>query len=259
MSTYKTLLTEVRTLKKVANDDFKENLLELLNSEDLSQVNQALSLNDALNILSDQEVADILIPKTHDNGFYRLVYWENMDSFGWELLKKYPNHPEWKQLDTLVSIGEGTGSVPKEIENLTNLTELSLRKANVPKEIGNLTNLKDLTLSSCNLTSLPSWIGNLKNLTYLGLYSNNLSTLPKEIGNLTNLDALGLDFNKLTSLPKEIGNLTNLEKLWLNGNKLTSLPEELGKLRRSLKVVELYNNYIKKDELPNWLKRIVSM
>jgi len=133
----------------------------------------------------------------------------------------------------------GLSSLPPQIGNLTNLTELFLvsnQLGILPPEIGNLTNLTELSLSYNRLSSLPSEIGNLTNLMGLFLISNQLSSLPPEIGNLTNLTELSLSDNRLSSLPPEIGNLTNLMRLSLGDdlrlgfgrNQLSSLPPEIG-------------------------------
>jgi len=66
MSTYKSLLTEVRELKRVASVDYKEKLLSLLNSGEIDPINQALSLNDTLGILTDQEIGQVLAPMVMD-------------------------------------------------------------------------------------------------------------------------------------------------------------------------------------------------
>jgi Leucine-rich repeat (LRR) protein len=94
----------------------------------------------------------------------------------------------------------------------------------IPKEIGNLTNLEYLVLGDNQLIgSIPPEIGNLTNLLTLDLSGNQLTgSIPPEIGNLTNLAALILAQNQLTGhIPKEIGNLTNLTWLILSQNQLT--------------------------------------
>ena len=128
-----------------------------------------------------------------------------------------------------------TGSIPPEIELLTNLTYLNLGYNQligpIPSEIGNLTNLTGLSLNDNLLTgSIPSEIGNLTNLTGLSLYDNQLTgSIPSEIWNLTNLTRLSLQDNQLTgSIPIEIGNLTNLTYLTLYNNQLTeTIPESI--------------------------------
>ena len=223
MTTYKSLLKEVRSIKKLASQEYKAKLISLLESEDMGSINQALSLNEALGILTDQEVGDILIPKVIDGNENVKEQWEQ-DGLGWFLLEKFPNHSMWKNLEYLFLRENNLTSLPSSIGNLTNLEHLYSWENNLtslPKEIGNLKNLKVLYLDNNNLSSLPSSIGNLKNLKVLVLDNNNLSSLPKEIGNLKYLYGLGLSNNNLSSLPKEIGNLKNLKKLRLDGNKLT--------------------------------------
>ena len=104
----------------------------------------------------------------------------------------------------------------------------------IPPEIGNLNNLTDLNLISNELSgSIPPEIGNLNNLTFLYLGGNELSgSIPSEIGNLSKLTALNLYYNQLSgSIPPEIGNLNKLTRLWLNNNDFSgSIPPELGNL-----------------------------
>jgi len=200
VSTYKSLLTEVRTLKKLASADFKEKLLSLLNSGEEGQINQAILLNESYGLI-DQEIGDLLIPTVIMSGRYNTQEHWKQDGLGWELLEKYPKHPLWKNLLKLDFQYFNLTSLPSSIGNLTNVYELLLRENNLtslPKEIGNLRNLYNLSVSLNNLKSIPKEIGKLKNLLYLDLYSNNLSSLPKEIGNLKNLEQLYLTENNLT-------------------------------------------------------------
>ena len=69
----------------------------------------------------------------------------------------------------------------------------------IPKEIGNLTQLRKLSLESNNYIGLiPKEIGELKNITHLTLSKNQLSgNIPSEIGKLESLEHLGLNSNKL--------------------------------------------------------------
>ena len=131
-------------------------------------------------------------------------------------------------------------SLPPEIWQLTNLTELEL-----------------LRLSSNDLTSLLPEIGQLNNLTELDLGWNDLTSLPPEIGQLTNLTELDLSYNELTSLPTEITQLNNLTTLDLEDNQLTSLPTEIGQLTKLEELDLKYNNFSQtertsiRERLPN--------
>jgi Leucine-rich repeat (LRR) protein len=135
-------------------------------------------------------------------------------------------------------------SIPAELGNLTNLTELYLttnRLTSIPAELGNLNNLTELYLGCNHLTSIPPELSNLTKLRVLDLHSNQLTSVPAELGSLTNLSGLNLSDNQLTNVPAELGNLTNLTWLWLQGNRLTSVPAELGNLTNLTQIL-LYNN-----------------
>ena len=97
----------------------------------------------------------------------------------------------------------------------------------LPPEITELTNLTELYLSGNQLTSLPLEITKLTKLTRLDLYGNQLTSLPLEITKLTNLIWLDLSDNQLTALPPEITKLTKITGLDLSGNPLESPPPEI--------------------------------
>ncbi len=130
--------------------------------------------------------------------------------------------------------------LPKEIGNLSSLTELDLTHnlslTKLPETIGNLSNLTKLDLSWNNMTELPKEIGKLKYLTELNLSVNKLTKLPEEIGELNNLTELKLFSNRLEEVPREIGNLDRLTLLDLSLNRLTELPEEMGELSNLTKL-----------------------
>eukprot|EP00501_MAST-03F_sp_TOSAG23-6_P002032 GSMAST32.ASY1.ANO1.2120.1 assembled CDS len=143
-----------------------------------------------------------------------------------------------------------SGSIPKEIGQLTSLKYLGLNDNNlsgtIPKEIGQLSNLNLLDLSFNNniYGSIPSEIGKLTNLNFLRLGHNGLtSSIPSEICQLTKLEELSLTYNYLSgSIPKEIGQLKKLKKLKLYNNKLTdTIPTEIGQLK-NLEELSLYRN-----------------
>ena len=144
-----------------------------------------------------------------------------------------------------------SGSIPKEIGNLTGLSLLDLSRNQltgpIPKEIGTLTMLGILILSSNQLTGpIPKEVGNLTGLRTLLLRRNELSgPIPGEVRNLANLWFLDLTNNQLSgTIPTEIGKLTNLWFLELGGNQLTgSIPREIGKLT-NLRVLELGTNQL---------------
>lgn len=94
----------------------------------------------------------------------------------------------------------------------------------IPKEIGNLTKLTTLELEfNPQLTgSIPSEIGNLSELTSLSFFYNQLSgSIPAELGMLSMLVNLNLSINQLTgSIPPEIGNLSSIVNINLSQNML---------------------------------------
>jgi len=154
---------------------------------------------------------------------------------------------EIAQLTNLTQLdlsGNNLAYLRREIGQLSNLTQLNLsgnKLATLPREIGQLTNLTQLNLSDNKLTTLPREIGQLKKLTQLKLSDNGLTTLPREVCQLDNLTMLDLSSNKFTNLPVEIAQLTNLTQLNLSGNSLTSLPREIGQLT-NLNYLDLSGN-----------------
>lgn len=85
-------------------------------------------------------------------------------------------------------------SLPKEVFKLNSLKRLFIEVEDlteIPKEIGNLSNLSDLIIRGChNLKELPKEIGNLSNLTDLTIEDcPNLKELPKEYWNNWNKGA----------------------------------------------------------------------
>ena len=135
------------------------------------------------------------------------------------------------------------GTIPPELGDLSNLTELILSGNNltgaIPPELGSLASLERLLLPNNNLTGeIPPLLGNVANLTSLWLNSNQLSgEIPTEFGNLANLRELNLGWNRLSgNIPSELGNLSKLERLTLTVNRLSGcVPAALkGRLRSYL-------------------------
>jgi hypothetical protein len=144
-----------------------------------------------------------------------------------------------------------SGSIPAELENLSDLMELSLQynqlRGTIPAELGNLSDLRWLDLYFNQLSgSIPAELGNLSNLLDLFLLSNQLSgAIPPELGNLSSLSYLDLSENQLSgTIPPELGNLSNLNWLRLYSNQLSgAIPPELGNLS-NLTWLYLYSNQL---------------
>lgn len=143
-----------------------------------------------------------------------------------------------------------TGTIPKELGSLSNLTSLLLAWNNlsgsIPPELGNLSNLRYITLCINGLTgSIPKELGNLDNLETLWLCKNNLTGgIPKELGNLNRLKLLYLNHNELSgNIPSELGNLDSLGQLSLHENQLTgNIPSSFGDLDDLYLFLAGYNN-----------------
>jgi len=143
-----------------------------------------------------------------------------------------------------------TGSIPSEIGNLVDLTNIyfisNQLSGSIPASIGNLKSLTNLQLPGNQLSGpIPSVIGKLVNLQFLFVNNNKLSgSIPSSIGNLTSLFYLSLYDNQFSgSIPASIGNLKNLNILHLYSNQLSGpIPSEIGKL------VNLLHLYLFKNQ-----------
>ena len=144
-----------------------------------------------------------------------------------------------------------SGTIPPEIGNLTQLTQLDLEDNEltgpIPPELGDLPQLRRLVLGANELTgTIPPELGGLSQLTMLDLGRNSLSgTIPSELGRLPRLDSLLLHRNELTGpIPPELGDLATLRRLLLALNQLTGpVPPELGNLA-SLTYMSLSRNQL---------------
>jgi len=139
-------------------------------------------------------------------------------------------------------------TIPKEVWELTHLTELDL-SANylkkVSKSIGNLTSLKRLRLNHNQLSVLPKEMWSLSKLTTLLLNNNSIKLIPKDIKNLLKLKTLDLSSNQLNEIPVKDGvmQLPCLSELRLRNNQLTTLPPGMSEMTH-LQVLWLEGNPI---------------
>ena len=174
---------------------------------------------------------------------------------------------------------ELSGSIPPEIGNLSNLTNLYLYENQltgvIPAEIANLTHLVNWWFYDNQLTGeLPCTMCELdvewNNSSYFNISGNQFcppypDCIPENIGEqdttnceaipvrqfdlwgqcymIENTDSLNLGNTGLTgTIPPDIGNLINLTHVYLYGNELTGeIPAEIGNLE-NLTHLYLYDN-----------------
>ena len=97
----------------------------------------------------------------------------------------------------------------------------------LPPEIGDLANLTELELGGNQVMgAIPPEIGNLESLTFLHLeYNQFTGEIPAEIGNLTNLVWLNFVHNQLTGeIPSSI---CNLDMNWSDPNNFNISENQL--------------------------------
>ncbi|XP_061360636.1 probable leucine-rich repeat receptor-like serine/threonine-protein kinase At3g14840 [Gastrolobium bilobum] len=214
------------------------------------------------------------LPGTLPWELVRLPYLQEIDLTRNYLQGTIP--PQWGSMN-LVNISvlgnRLTGSIPKELGNITTLKSLVLEfnqlSGQLPSELGNLPQLERLLLTSNYFTgNLPATFTRLTTLNHLRLGDNQFSgTIPDFIQSWTSLERLvmqasglsgpipsGISFLKnLTDLRisdlkgpdfpfPQLNDLTNIETLVLRScNLIGTVPEYLGKLT-NLKSLDLSFN-----------------
>lgn len=234
----------------------------------------SLSLNSpATNVLANEISKKTIVKTSAINEVNSIVQSTDLGSQKWlidevnkELFpKKVGSNVTFGDLQKITSIyTKGiSGSIPKEISNITNLEELYIDDSreltgSIPSEIGSLKKLKVLDLYSTNVGGeIPKEIADISTLIRLGLsFSEFNGSIPLELGDMPNLKQLVLINNKLTgSIPSELSYIPDLNQLALNGNKLTgSIPEKLSQAL-SLKQLSLEDNELT-GSIPNSLNRL---
>jgi Leucine-rich repeat (LRR) protein len=170
------------------------------------------------------------------------------------------------RLDTLIVCKE-TGNIPNyiqtlpsQIDNLTNLTHLSLQGCamqHLPSTIGTLSELNVLDLSDMpTLVDLPDSIGDLHALTTLQLLDTSISVLPDSIGSMSSLLYLYLDYTHVQTLPKSIGQLPRLQAFTMRHCALQTLPESIVQIT-SLYLLNLQGNAL--TSLPSQIGNLVNL
>lgn len=152
---------------------------------------------------------------------------------------------EWKGVKTddegrvvglLLRRNKLVGTIPPELGNLSNLSELDLSynalTGPVPAELAGIPTLVTLNVAWNRLAgTIPPELGAAPRMSWLILGGNRLiGPIPPELGSLAGLHLLYLDNNGLTGpIPPQLANLSSLTALLLHNNELTGpIPPELG-------------------------------
>ncbi|KAG9446028.1 hypothetical protein H6P81_012156 [Aristolochia fimbriata] len=147
-----------------------------------------------------------------------------------------PCNPRWRFVNcedgrvvaiNLASKGLG-GSLPNDLNKLTNLRELQLQRNGIKgplPSLAKLSNLQQLYLDGNHFTSIPpDFFSGLTSLTSLSLDDNELApwVIPGDLKDSTNLADLSASNASITgSIPEFLGELPNLQSLRLSYNNLT--------------------------------------
>lgn len=132
------------------------------------------------------------------------------------------------------------GTIPSEIGQLTNFTDISLSDnhltGEIPDAIWSIPSLRTLSLSNNQLTgTLSSAIGNADLLVNLSINMNNLTgSIPNELCELKNIEILELNYNQFSGcIPENIGELTNLKRFHIENNQIEgNIPTSLCQLTK---------------------------
>ncbi|CAI5510488.1 unnamed protein product, partial [Closterium sp. Naga37s-1] len=155
-----------------------------------------------------------------------------------------------------------TGSIPLEMQSLTNLQSLYMSLSGpFPSWISGRTILRKLVAAHNSINgSIPESIGSSIHLEILSIWKNNLSgSIPESIGSLTKLSSLDLSDNQFEgTVPEGIGNMKYIQKLDLSNNHLTgTLPTTLSRLSLLQQLFLQRNNL--SGPFPPWITRMPSV
>eukprot|EP01127_Copromyxa_protea_P017077 TRINITY_DN516_c0_g1_i14.p1 TRINITY_DN516_c0_g1~~TRINITY_DN516_c0_g1_i14.p1 ORF type:complete len:998 (-),score=85.22 TRINITY_DN516_c0_g1_i14:65-3058(-) len=143
-------------------------------------------------------------------------------------------------LQTIFFSGFNLTKIPEGIENLTNLTSLSLRHCNISGTVPFISSkLKHLDLSRNSFEELAPNFKDMINLESLSISQNQLTGNLSNYFSFPNLQTLDLSHNRISGVLPHY--LNNLKKIVLNSNKISgTLPEVLGNRLETLFIS--YNN-----------------
>ena len=153
------------------------------------------------------------------------------------------------------------GTLPAELGNLDQLTELPLQDnyltGSIP-DLGRLTNLTLLRMWNNQLTGkIPASLSNLTKLRYLELWENQLTGPIPDLRSHTGLVFLDLHGNQLSGEIPSMSGLDQLQEMRLNDNLLSGPIPDLSGLT-SLERLYLENNQLT-GEIPSSLDSLTSL
>lgn len=156
--------------------------------------------------------------------------------------------------DLLIAGNRNLKELPKEIENLTKLKNLSLHHQPIsilPMKFQNYKYLQNIQLNRCLLQVLPDCFKDLCELKYLDISMNHFDSFPIVICSLHSLRVFKACGFNWTTLPDEFCNLNQLKSLILRFNRFENIPNCLYALNQ-LKKLDLVGNFINEisDEHP---------
>lgn len=121
-------------------------------------------------------------------------------------------------------------SMEKALRNPDDVYRLDLSKqklTELPAELEKLTNLNELVLKKNKLIALDESITKLKYLQRLDISKNEFEVFPAQICRLVELRDLIISQNMIVGFPACIGNLRHLEYLDAYSNELSVFPAEM--------------------------------
>jgi Leucine-rich repeat (LRR) protein len=171
--------------------------------------------------------------------------------------------PEISLLDHLEMLdieSQNRINLPKNIEKISNLKQLSLRiplLKQIPLELQMLGNVERLYLSTGSFQSLPNFFGSFQKLknVVIGL-NRTLNSLPSSICEIKRLESLRLqDLPLINIFPPNFGQLVFLQNLKLSGTPVAALPASLGGCT-ALEEIDIRDALDASDALPESIGRL---